>query len=190
MWLRSVEMLLIIGCVAVSHICAAPITFIYEFDASGTLGNTPFESRVTFSASADTDNIEVRGSVFALKSESTISIDGLGTFDLISETSSFLNTEPAVVGLEEFIGGRNIVIGPWTTDLGSWQMSSSFGPLVGEVNVITRPVRTTAGALRFANSLTTGTFAAVVIPEPSTFCSSLSAVAVVLPVFLRWQVFR
>jgi len=160
-------------------IYAVPITFIHQGSGSGSLGEIAFEnSAFTITAFGDTDNIDTYSSgLFVDHDLASIAIDGLGSFDFLTGTRTFVNNSLEIVGFSrEGIGGLDLFNGPTDSAFGSWDMLSSIGPISGTGLLLqwgSSPLITTdQGILSFFNYRSDATFQAIVgtqpVPEPGT----------------------
>jgi hypothetical protein len=149
---------------------ATLVSFVHEGVGAGTLDGVPFPaSAFTISALADTDDRFFYPNIYELfHLSSSISIDGLGTFDFLSPTRTFVNNDTQGVG---FSGpDRDLFDGPQNPAFATWDMTTPIGPFSGSGIIIqwgiSTPIQTTGGVLRFFSSTSPVTFQA--IPEPST----------------------
>ncbi|WP_425039538.1 VPLPA-CTERM sorting domain-containing protein [Primorskyibacter sp. S187A] len=152
---------------------AAQITFIHTtLDASGTINGEVFgTSDVTITATGDTNNIQSFGSGFFINHASaSIEILGVGTFDFLSPTRTFVNNANEVVGFSrEGANGNDLLNGPEDSIFSSWDMTTSIGPVTGDLEYLqwtNSPVETDAGTLVFNNATVFGSFEAIVAPVP------------------------
>jgi transposase len=106
-------------------------------------------------------------------SASSITIAGLGTFDVLVKTLTFVNNERKVVGYSWYaygdLGGADLFTGPNDNAFGTWDMLTPIGPISGVGRLLqwnSGPVNTTGGILRFTVGTPNAVFAA--IPEPTT----------------------
>ena len=149
---------------------AGTIVFTHESSGSGTLNGLPFSARAfTIVASADTTNRQslVDDGVFFIDHTSaTIQIAGLGTFDILSPTRTFVNQGIALAGFSRAgSSGTDLLNGPVDNLFASWDMLSSIGPLAGEGNLVqweNPPVNTSAGRLVFDSQRTSVRFTATI----------------------------
>ena len=123
-------------------------------------------------ATGDTDDREARPFGFSTEHESaSIEIDGVGTFDFISATRTFVNNDFGTVGFSRAGGGASDLFnGPHgQPDFETWDMLNSIGPLSGDDGVIITwdrdPVETTGGILVIDEEFDVSvTFTATVVP--------------------------
>jgi hypothetical protein len=168
---------------------AEPITCTFTGDGWGTLAGTAFpDSDFTITAVADTANVEYYGQSNAydvVNSSASITIQGLGTYTFLPGRGgqAITDTENAVnLGLIAFgVGDARFQIRGVQSD--SWDMLTSFGPVVSETGYLMDwsdvqapgyPVETSGGALVFvASDYGPATFSATVVPEPSSIIALL-----------------
>jgi hypothetical protein len=148
---------------------ADTIVFRYESSGTGTLNGVSFSERAfTIVAAADTANRQsVSSGIFSIDHTLvTIEIAGLGTFDILSPTRTFVNQDLALAGFAR--AGLELwdLLHVQTNDLfASWDMLSSVGPLEGEGRLLqwaSRPVNTSAGLLVFDSQATMVRFTATI----------------------------
>ena len=151
---------------------AVPITFIHEtLDASGTLdGNIFGTSQVTITATGDTDNIESFGSGFFIDHASAqIEIQGLGTFNFLTTTRTFVNNNVNIVGFSRSgASGTDLLNGPTDAAFGVWDMLSSIAA-GGDLQYLqwgAPAVETDGGTLVFNSTTVQGRFRAIVDQAP------------------------
>ena len=159
---------------------AVPITFIHQGIGSGSIvsisGSTSFSNaEFTITELADTGNRTSFGLGFFIDDTvASINISGLGTFDFITPTRTFVNNEIALVGFSRAgVSGADLFNGPTDPAFSSWNMLTSIGPIAGLGGNIdgwtagAPPVYTNAGVLIMNTAEPSATFQAVV-PEPAT----------------------
>jgi len=159
---------------------AAPITFIHTGSGSGTLDGVGFGAAAplpfTITATGDTADRQDFGSGYWIPHlTASISITGLGDFDFITGTRTFVNNSSSLVGFSRTGGGgSDLFNGPNDAEFSVWDMLSSIGPIAGTANLlqwISPEVDTNAGVLFFSNATSEATFQAIVgatVPEPAT----------------------
>ena len=166
----------IICAMLVGVAAATPITFIYTGTGSGTLGSVPFTaSSYVITSQGDTENrqnFEIRDTTgwFIDHSASSIAITGLGTFDVLTGTRTFVNNTNLTVGYSRANGG-DLFDGPIDTVFGTWDMLGPIGPISGTGSLDqwgSGDIDTTGGILIFADGTPNAVFTA--IPEPATMC--------------------
>jgi hypothetical protein len=161
---------------------AAPITFTFTGNDSGSLDGVAFQSRnFVITAHGDTDNrrllLNVGGSPFGWSmdhSSAEIANDGFSSVDFTSETRTFVNNVLSSVGFGR-AGGADLYDGLGEPSVEEWDMTTSIGPFssggfLTQWNLQMSEVQTSGGQLAFNEKFfTTGaTFQATVVPEPST----------------------
>lgn len=156
--------------------CAASadmVTFTHSGHGTGKIGAVDFIASFTITAIGDTgDRIAPFPDVFAIPHLSaTIDIDGVGVFDFMEGTRTFVNSDVQAVGFSR-IGGSDLFDGPFGVAVFStWDMLSSIGPISGGGQLLqwADGVNTSGGVLDFDDAELTGgvTFTAVVVPAPS-----------------------
>jgi hypothetical protein len=176
---------LAIGCAVValaSMTMAAPasvIEFVHEGVGSGTLDGQSFGvgAPVPFiiTAYSDTDDRVSFGNGFAIQhTAASIAIDGVGVFDFLVPTRTFVNHISSIVGFSRSTdggaSGLDLFNGPTNAAFGAWDMLSSIGPFSGQSQLLQwnddPPIQTSGGVLVFNDQLVPGTFTATVLPAP------------------------
>lgn len=175
---RTHQSFLIAGLVglASSLVSAAPITFIHDGSGNGTLDGVAFSAVFTITATGNTDDRNDLGGAWDIEHTSaTINIDGVGSFDFISPTRTFVNNGGQLVGFSRTVGagGNDLFNGPNNAAFGTWDMTTSIGPIGGGGDLIqwgdpNPAVVTTGGVLYFDNFFTDAQFTAIVVPAPAT----------------------
>jgi hypothetical protein len=172
---------------------AAPITFIYtgSGDYSAQLDGVPFsDADFTITATGDTDDRQSFANGFFIEHlTSSISIAGVGTFDFITATRTFVNNTGGGGGFSRS-SGPDLYTGQDPVFF-AWDMLSSIGPVGGAswgfLQWALSPVITTGGELVFSDGLIdNATFQAIVgtqVPEPASI--ALVALALLVLVAVR-----
>jgi hypothetical protein len=163
---------------AMSQARAETITFIHTGSTgAGSVGGVAFaDAPFVLTARGDTENIDNYGFGVSIDHDwAQIAITGVGTFELLTGTRTFLS----VGGIVGF--GRALTVPP-STDLyvgptdaaafAGYDLTTSIGPVAGATRLVFwdfEPlIQSTGGIIRFDNILSmTGTFQAVV-PAPAT----------------------
>jgi len=153
-----------------SHIAqAVPATYTWSATGTGALGSNPFtDADFTLTATADTDNIYI-GPGFSRVDNvtATISVSGVGSAAFTDTTITVDNQGLSRVGLGDVTLHLAILFVDNPVFVG-YDLTDSIGPISGPpvFNSGTN-FGTTAGNLSLA-AVSTVTFEAVVIPEPTT----------------------
>lgn len=157
---------------------AAPITFTFTGSGSGSIANNPFgETNFTITAWGDTAATETLfgGSLYSLDHNSaSIDITGVGSFNFISATRTFLYTPGAIVGFSRASGGgTDLFDGPVNSLFYSWNLASDIGPIAGTGDLMQwemGAMETSGGVLSFNSGRSIATFQATTnsVPEPAT----------------------
>jgi hypothetical protein len=145
---------------------------------SGTLNGVPFPtSNFVITSYANPANKQwVTGGIYSMDHmSSSISIAGLGNFDILTGTRTFLDTSPASprVGFSRAgLQGLDLLLGPQNQAFQTWDMVTPIGPLTGDTWGLEQWTRTplidtTGGVLIFNDGGGHATFAAAVVPEPA-----------------------
>lgn len=157
---------------------AAPITFVHSGTGSGFIGATNFTSAAfTIIAVGDTnDRVSIKmdptdDDGYSIEHLSaSISIAGVGVFQFVTGTRTFVNNSQGVVGFSHYPRGDDLFNGPIDSAFLTWDMLSPIGPISGGGNLLQwdfPDVLTDGGVLRFFDdSNTNATFTA--IPEPAS----------------------
>lgn len=163
---------------------AAPVRLVYSGRGAGTLDDVPF-SETEFTITAISYGSDRTGNFgFYEHTDARIGIAGVGDFDIVSATSTYLNFAPQVVPIPDlpryiysiFLSDRDLVSltsGPYSRDQSFWE-DNSFGPVTGDGRLLqwdlpgSPSILTSGGILRFSDGEATLTFSATIIPEPST----------------------
>lgn len=151
---------------------AAEITFVHEGSADGSIGGTPFFSFFTITAVGDTNNRESNANAFWINHDSAqIEIEGVGTFDFITLTRTFVNNSAETVGFSRAFGGSlDLFNGPEDDAFGAWDMTTSIGPISGGGQLVQwdlETVSTSGGVLVFDDAITDARFTATIVPVPA-----------------------
>jgi hypothetical protein len=154
---------------------SAPITFIHQGIGSGSIGSISFSNaEFTITELAYTGNRTSFGYGFFIDDTvASINISGLGTFDFITPTRTFVNNVIDLVGFSRAgVSSTDLFNGPTDSAFHSWNMLTSIGPIAGlgsveRWTVDDPPVNTNAGVLIMNTAEPSATFQAVV-PEPAT----------------------
>jgi hypothetical protein len=160
----------ILSTVAATNSFGSPITFTYTGSGSGTIGGSVFPvSAFTITAIGDTDTRIGAPSDFLYKiahSSASITITGVGSFNFVTGTQTFFNDVNHTPGLQHSSPfGSDLFDGPSAQTLAGWDMLTSVGPVFGSMMLIqwnTLPVITSGGQLIFSDTITSGSFSALV----------------------------
>jgi hypothetical protein len=180
--------ILLLGAAAfVARSVATPITFTHTGSGSGSIGSneqfaalTAFgNSAFTITAVGDTDNrIDLGGGIYVIHHDSAwITIDGVGTFNFITATRTFVNNDTPGFSRSS---GPDLFNGPTSPLIDGWDMLSSIGPVGGTLNLLQwglSPVITDGGQLLFDSGSSQGSFTAVVgqgVPDGSSVLGLLA----------------
>lgn len=173
--------LLLLGVVGLVE--ATPITFTHNGIGSGSIDDFLFsETSFTITAIGDTDDRDAFGDSFSggfsiQHLAATIDITGVGTYDFIINTRTFVNTVFGKVGFSRSGSGDfDLFDGPIDSLFVSWDMLSDIGPItgsgsLGQWDYPFSPVLTDGGRLLFNNGTSIATFEADIgapAPEPAT----------------------
>ena len=156
---------------------ASLITFTHEGTGSGTIGGIAFtDADFVVTATGDTDNIMLRdltGTLYINHDLASISISGVGTFDFITDTRTFVSNSIDLVGFSRAgETGEDLINGPTDSIFSGWDMTTSIGPVSGFAIMMQwdiGDVETTGGVLFYESSSTPAMFTAVVstVPVPA-----------------------
>lgn len=157
---------------------AENITFIYTGVGEGRLNNVPFSlSDFTITAQADTSARESFGAGFSIKHAAvTISIAGLGNaIPLVNTRTLVNNTSDLGAGTVAFartpIDGDLLFVGPSGGGLGTWDMTTSIGPIAGPGQLLEWAFGTAfvtdRGVLFFQSAFDVPTTFQAIVPAPS-----------------------
>ncbi len=158
---------------------AFSINFVHEGSGSGSIGGASFgASAFVITATADTANRQDIplgiGGFFLEHLTASISISGMGVFEFITPTQTFLNTDLDLVGFmrTNFGPGSDLFNGPSGADFSGWDLISSIGPIAGSGRLqqwADSDVLTSGGVLAFADGTSDARFQATTgLPEPGT----------------------
>lgn len=152
---------------------AVPITFIHTGTGSGSIDGAGFgASAFVITAFGDTNDKLNQGGFadYINHLSASIFINGVGTFNFITGTRTFLNTQ--LVGFSRAGESADLYNGPDNVALLGWDMASSIGPVGGTGGLLqwlNSPVLTDGGQLVFDSGSSDATFQAIVgVPEPGT----------------------
>lgn len=143
------------------------VVFVHEGQGSGTVDGVPFgvKSPVAFviTAAADLANRVDISTGFSLQhSTASITIDGVGTLQFVTPTRTFVNNELDLVGFSR-ADGSDLFNGPQDASFGTWDMTTSIGPIAGTGSLLQwdSVVETDAGVLEFDDGPSPAIFTAV-----------------------------
>ncbi len=175
------------------RVSGAPIVFTFQGSGDGFIGATTFSNAAfTITAAGDTMNRQSDTSypfttlpLYWIDSDSaSINISGVGTFDFISSTRTYVNELYAAVGFSRG-PGNGIDLFDSTTDsvFSAWDMQTSIGPRLENGTLLQwgslfSSVDTTGGELFFQDGASPMTFQAVLVPEPGAVTIFLSLVTI------------
>ena len=160
------------------------LQFTQTGSGSGTLDGVAFDD-TTFTITALTDTANVDGiapfSSWTPHLSATIEIDGVGTFDILTQTYTLVEHPgqwgaPAVAFAIEWIGGpAGLFWGPMDAVFGTWDTTTELDTVTGDsfhlgwgLKEFDPQIFTTGGLLYFNNSqeFVEGTFTATLVPAP------------------------
>ena len=125
-------------------------------------------------ATGDTDNRDSFVGGFSIDHlTASIAIEGLGTFDFITGTRTFVNNSLSLVGFSR-APGSDLFDGPDDAAFAAWDMLSSIGPIAGTgdlLQLLSSPINTSGGVLVFNDGVTGAQFTAIVgitVPVPGS----------------------
>ena len=154
---------------------AGVLEFTLEGNGSGTLSGNPFQaSDFVITAVGDTgDRASHPNGWYINHISASISIDGLGDFDILTETRTFVNNNTLTVGFSRGNYGSDLFNGLNDAVFDTWDMLGPIGPISGLGRLMqwdmSPQIYTTEGILLFNTDSDVGaTFTAV--PEPATIC--------------------
>lgn len=153
---------------------AALITFTHESIGSGSIGGEFFgPAEIVITAYGDTDDRQYVGwadAWFIDHASASIWIDGVGEFDFLTATKTFVNNDVGGVGFGHAgENGPDLLDGPLDPVFTTWEMLTSIGPIEGEgwfIQWDEAPVETTSGMLLFDEAAAPVIFTAIVVPAP------------------------
>jgi hypothetical protein len=126
----------------------------------------------TITGSGDLAIVDFTGGHFVVHDIASIDISGLGTFDFVSETQTFVNNSSGLVGFSRAAPvGTDLILGPSSNVFDSWNMQTDIATVSGSgklVQWLSPEVNTTGGILVFNTEITTTSFSATVVPEPAS----------------------
>ena len=159
---------------------AQALTFIHEGVANGTLDAVPFgDSEFTISAVGDVRS-SYSGGWYVDHTSASISIDGLGSFDFITGTRTFVNNNSEIVGFSRAgSSGSDLFNGPTNSVFSTWDMLSGIGPIVGTGSVFqwtSNPQIVTTGGILILDSGESRARFTAIVPEPSTCALAFTSV--------------
>ena len=158
-------------CASASPAAAATIELVHTGRGSGSVGKVKFtDAAFTITAVGDTEKrLPYDTGFFIDHASATIAIEGVGVFQLMTPTRTFVLHTGNIVGFSRAgLSGGDLFDGPTTDAVHEWDMRSSIGPLSGSSNLLqwsSPAVLTHAGPLLFANAVVPGTFTARVPPS-------------------------
>ena len=129
---------LVVACLLAVPAAAATITLSHAGSAlaGGSIGGVAFgPTDFVITAVGDTNNREDFGFGYALAHRSaSIAIDGVGSFDFVDPTRTFVNNDVQGVGFGSPVG--DLFDGPLNTAFASYGLDTSIGPISGRGEII------------------------------------------------------
>lgn len=153
---------------------AVPIEFTHFGSGSGTIDGVGFTSTFTIIAVGNTDDrLSMFGDGYFIDHLSAvITIDGVGTYDFITPTRTFVNSSFQLVGFSRAgLFGADLFNGPADPFFASWDMTTSTGFISGAGSLLQwdfEDVMTSGGVLFFDDFSTDAAFVATVVPAPAS----------------------
>ncbi len=165
--------LIAVAAMAGAPAVGAPITITHQGTGAGTLDGVAFgPSDFTITAHADTDlRMSYINGFWIRHTSATIEINGLGTFDFVTSTQTYVSNTAQRVGFSRLSPGRDLFDGPTDAVFAVWDMLTSLGPISGDGILMQwddAPISTSSGTLSFATAVSDATFEARVVPAPAT----------------------
>lgn len=170
---------------AASIASATPITFTYTGIASGAVGSSSFTGQAfTIVAQADTANITswslAGGGPQLTHDSASLTVNGLGTFDILSATHTWRNSNSDFGGF-----GLNLdvnLVNLFGAGLAGYGLDTSLGPITGASGGFQSvPFQTSGGSAYFDGGAAGGLgFTAVLaqaVPEPGSLALVAAALA-------------
>ena len=141
---------------------------------TGRIGDTDFTAPFIITAVGDTDDRERTNHAWSIEHVSAlIDIQGVGAFEFVTQTSSFVNDGNDTVGFSRSIGLGDLFNGPSNPIFHDWEMLTSIGPVAGRDGRLIQwdidpLIETTGGILRLDDRENIEVvFTATVIPVPA-----------------------
>jgi len=154
---------------------AGILMFTHDGNGSGTLAGSSFTaSDFVITAVGDTDDRQSFGNGWWIDHISaSISIDGLGDFDLLTGTRTFVNNARSTVGFSRAGNSADLFNGPTNAVFDTWDMLGPIGPISGSGSLMqwaNTPLINTTGGILFFNTDPDVSATFTAIPEPATIC--------------------
>ena len=174
----TIRTAIIAGAAIITSSAQANIIYMtHQGTGSGTIGQLSFSDvDFTIITSADFDDtIPFLNGMRLVSETTTIHIQGVGTFDILTGTQTYVNYNFGTVGLALTTQG-DIFKGPFSTELFDWNMDTELGPITGNGNLLQwdfDDVITSGGRLAFNFDPTpidasfTASYTAPAIPAPA-----------------------
>ncbi|MCL4219753.1 MAG: PEP-CTERM sorting domain-containing protein [Phycisphaerales bacterium] len=157
---------------------AAPIEFTHEGTGGGFLDGENFglTAPVHFVITAvgnTADRVNMGFGYYIDHTSASIWIEGVGTYDFLTPTRTFVNNDGQLVGFSRAgLDGADLFNGPVSGVFAAWDMTTSIGPISGDGSVL----QWTFGDILVGNGLvlnmisgdTPVTFTAKVVPAPAS----------------------
>jgi hypothetical protein len=183
------KMLFVLICLFATTAAAVELQIVETGIGSGTIGSTTFsDSAFTITALANTDNRlpfpGVAGYWFIDHDSTSLSIDNVGTFQILSTTRTYVYNVTKTIGFAR--GGEvgaDLYLGQ-DAAFSTWDLQTPIGPISTTGTIFewanTRkyntPIVTDGGVLIFNDSSTLPeTFTATIVPEPASYSLALLA---------------
>jgi hypothetical protein len=158
---------------------AAPINFVFEADVSGTIDAQPFNSRIRFDLTSDTLGADTFSNeftngyrMFVYSAQTTVTIDGYGTGDLLMGHFLISNPNPYCECVSIITADSQDLFGIWDTGLdlnNPYDFTTSLAPVSGSDLSFYSPINTSLGSIVLTGYMGGGNslFSATLVPIPA-----------------------
>lgn len=171
----SVCVVVVLSAFAGTVCSAEPILFMHQGTGSGTIDGRPFaDADFVIRANADTSSRRlIPGIGFTTSHDTTIiTIDGVGTYEFVTPTRTFVNRLNGLVGFARLDDLQyDLFLSATDDSLKTWDMLGDTGPVSGTGRLLqwdrNPSIFTDGGILVLDSASTDATFTAV-IPAPGT----------------------
>ncbi len=139
MRLRNTLAALAVVLVTPALAAAQQITLTHQASGSGAIAGVPFSSSCfLITATAEVSNAQSLGLGWSLDhTTAEIDITGVGVFQFVSQTRTFVNNSAQIVGFSRGgTSGNDLLNGPNDASLATWDMLTTVAPITGAGSLI------------------------------------------------------
>jgi hypothetical protein len=128
----------VLSCALACTAAADPIKISHQGEGMGNINGVPFNFTIfTVTAAGDTDDrVDFGGGYYIIHDTASIDILGVGVFQFVTPTLTFVNNGVQIVGLSRSDSFLDLFNGPSNAAFGAWDMTTSIGPHDGVGTVL------------------------------------------------------